>query len=345
MFFVEEAIVQSEVVPELGVSRSDEGATILVPKIPVLLNEPREHVIELLIRDYLHEQGVREPVHWYYAPMAIEFTTTLPCSLIVYDCMDELSAFRGAPPGLRAAEDKLLKRADIVFTGGRTLHQSKRLLHPNVHLFPSSIDIDHFKRARVRGGAPADQVDLPRPRLGYCGVLDERLDLQLLSDMALLRPGWQFIMLGPVAKIDSSELPRQPNISYLGMKDYKALPAYLAGWDIAMLPFARNESTQFISPTKTPEYLAAGLPTISTSIPDVVSPYGDAGLVSIADDASTFVNTAEHLLCQSEGGRAEWQDRVDDFLSENSWDRTWCAMWNLVENTRHHRSGLAFATG
>lgn len=334
-------MLQEHAVPRLRVDQSEQGVTILVPELPGTLEEPQNEVLSLLVRDYLHEQNVIDPVLWYYTPMAIEFTSTLPSSLIVYDCMDELSAFRAAPPGLRAAEEQLLTRADLVFTGGRSLYQSKQKLHSSVHLFPSSIDVEHFRKARLPQSEPLDQASLARPRLGYCGVIDERMDLDLIAEVARIRPGWQLVMIGPVVKVSSGDLPQFSNIAYLGMKDYKELPAYLAGWDIAMLPFARNESTRFISPTKTPEYLAAGLPTVSTPIRDVVSPYGEAGLVSIAEDAAGFVRAIEQLLNRSEPAVRDWLARADQFLLASSWDRTWSAMWELIQNTRRQRTELA----
>ena len=276
VFFIEEPIVEETGQSRLEVSRSEEGVVIVVPVLPAAADQSQDAVISRLLENFFKKHKVVDPVLWYYTPMAMNFTASLSGSLVVYDCMDELSAFRGAPPGLQAAEASLLQRADLVFTGGRSLHEAKRRSHPSVHLFPSSIDVQHFGRARSPQPERVDQASLDWPRLGYCGVIDERMDLALLSEVAAMRPMWQFVMLGPVVKINEADLPRRPNIHYLGMKTYKDLPAYLAGWDIAMLPFALNESTRFISPTKTPEYLAAGLPTISTSVRDVVSPYGEA---------------------------------------------------------------------
>ena len=313
----------------------------MVPILPKNLKGSADELLGRLIARFLKERRVTEPVLWYYNPLATSFTAALPASLVVYDCMDELSAFRGAPPGLRAAEASLLANADLVFTGGRSLHEAKRTTHPSVHLFPSSIDVSHFQKARFPQPEPIDQASFEWPRLGYCGVIDERMDLALLSDVAAMRPMWQFVMVGPVVKIDEADLPRRPNIHYLGMKSYQDLPAYLAGWDIAMLPFARNESTRFISPTKTPEYLAAGLPTVSTSVRDVVTPYGEMELVAIADDARGFVDAAEHLLTRSGSEAFRWLARTDEFLSASSWDRTWSSMWELIQSSVREPTELA----
>src|SRR5690606_1930964 len=198
--------------------------------------------------------------------------------LIVYDCMDELSAFRGAPPELIEREQALLRCADLVFTGGYSLWEAKRNLHNNIHAFPSSVDVPHFSSARCIQTEPLDQIDIPHPRLGFYGVIDERLDLTLISRIVELRPGWHIVLVGPVVKIDPASLPQRPNLHYLGPKTYEELPQYLAGWDVAIMPFALNESTRFISPTKTPEFIAGGCPVVSTSINDVVRTYGDTDI-------------------------------------------------------------------
>jgi len=263
--------------------------------------------------------------------MALTYTSDLRPALTVYDCMDELSAFAGAPAAMRDNETALFHMTDLVFTGGASLYESKRTQHSSVHLFPSSVDIQHFKQARTLKQDPADQVNIPHPRLGYAGVIDERMDLDLLTKTADGRPDWHIVLVGPVAKIDPGMLPRRDNIHYLGMKQYSELPAYFSGWEIGMLPFALNESTRFISPTKTPEYLAAGLQVVSTAIRDVVKPYGDLGLVRIADGASEFVREVDSLLKSQPS--VEFTTRVDRFLSQSSWDQTWSEMDQLMKKT------------
>lgn len=285
-----------------------------------------------LLTDLMAQYHIEEYMAWYYTPMALNFTRDLKPRAIIYDCMDELSAFRGAPPGLRAAEVELFGKADLVFTGGRSLYQSKKYQHHSVHCFPSSIDQTFFAAARSHDHEePADQASIPSPRLGYCGVLDERMDFELLSQVAEIRPAWQLVMIGPVVKISMSDLPQRANIHYLGAKQYKELPSYLAGWDVGLLPFARNESTRFISPTKTPEYLAAGLPVVSTPITDVVDPYGTAGLVEIAETPEQFVQSAERAMeLRSSPERLE---RTDRFLRTISWDLTWEGMNRSIKAT------------
>src|SRR3954465_4439466 len=212
--------------------------------------------------------------------------------------MDELSAFRFAPPALVAREKQLIERADVVFTGGQSLYEAKRHAHPNIHCFPSSIDKEHFAAARALRAAagPADQAAIARPRAGFFGVIDERMDLELVAGLAAAAPDLQIMMIGPLAKIDASDLPRSPNLHWLGPKQYAELPSYLAGWDCGIMPFAINESTKFISPTKTPEYLAAGLPLVSTEIKDVIPPYGDLDLVATATSAAEFAEAVRRAL-------------------------------------------------
>jgi glycosyltransferase involved in cell wall biosynthesis len=253
--------------------------------------------------------------------------------------MDELSLFACAPPLLRERERELLRRADLVFTGGQSLYQAKRSQHHNVHAFPSSVDRAHFAQARSMLDEQPDQRCLPRPRLGFYGVIDERIDLDLAAGIARLRPDWQLVLIGPVAKIDAEQLPRLPNIHYLGIKDYADLPAYLANWDVAIMPFAHNDATRFISPTKTLEYLAAGKPVVSTSIADVVTPYGRQGLVQLADTPEGFVAAAERATAEQQDARLP---AVDAMLAGTSWQQTWERMRALIEAqvARHKRAPL-----
>ena len=262
-------------------------------------------------------------VLWFYTPMALSFSRHVPADLIVFDKMDELSAFQNAPPLLLALEQELLELADVVFTGGASMHEAAAHRHANIHCFPSSIDTAHFAKARAGLPDPADQAAVTHPRLGFFGGIDERFDIELLGQVAALRPDWQFVMIGPVVKIDPASLPKAANIHWLGGKGYADLPAYLSNWDIGWMPFAINEATRYISPTKTPEFLAAGLPVVSTAIRDVIRPYGEAGLVEIASTADETVAAVETLLARP---RTEWLARVDAQLAQGSWDRTWAAM-------------------
>jgi glycosyltransferase involved in cell wall biosynthesis len=340
VFFFEEPIFDSAQ-SELRTTR-DQGVYVCVPHLSRDLSpggvtdELRRLLFEMQIKFTIDRS-----VMWYYTPMALDFARDVVSSAIVFDCMDELSAFQGAPPELVKREAELLKRADLVFTGGQSLYEAKRQRHRRVYAFPSSVDVPHFLSARRGKNDPADQAGIPHPRLGFFGVVDERMDLQLLDAVASARPGWHLVIVGPCVKIDPAGLPRRPNIHYLGMKKYEELPAYLSGWDIALLPFAKNDSTKFISPTKTPEYLAAGRPVVSTSVRDVVRPYGDQQLVHIADEPADFITAIERALDAPPNG---WRERVDRLLSEMSWDRTWSEMSSLIDGITARResvSGLA----
>ena len=261
--------------------------------------------------------------------MALTFTDDFNPIASIYDCMDELSAFKGANSRLPYLEKQLFDRVDLVFTGGHSLYQAKQNAHRAVYPFPSSIDRSHFGDARSFKPDPLDQKNIPHPRLGFFGVIDERFDSELLDAVARRRSDWQFVMIGPIVKIQRDSLPKHQNIHYLGPKKYEELPSYLSNWDIALLLFARNESTRFISPTKTPEYLAAGKPVISTSIQDVVRPYGELNLVSIADGPNDLIRAAEQLLTKSYE-QTDWLNRVDQFLASMSWDKTWHQMNELI---------------
>jgi UDP-galactopyranose mutase len=333
VFFVEEPVFSNGSM-RLDISEREGGVRVVVPHLPDGLRSEiaTTAVMKEMIRRLFGNNSIREYLFWYYTPMALSFTRHFTPVASLYDCMDELSAFKGAHTSLQDLERELFKRVDLVFTGGQTLYEAKRNQHPAVHAFPSSIDVSHFSRARTVTTEPQDQAAIPGPRLGFFGVIDERFDIDLLDGLAQQRPDWHFVMIGPVVKIHPDALPKHPNIHYLGPKKYDELPAYLAGWDIALLLFARNESTRFISPTKTPEYLAAGKPVISTSIRDVVSPYGNLGLVQIADTANEVIDAAENILASSADERSRLA-RVDGFLSDMSWDKTWEQMSTLIDET------------
>ncbi len=325
---IEEPIFKAGIQPHMDVSSRPQGVTIAVPMLPEGLSH--EDVMAEqhdLIEGLIGRESSGSRVFWYYTPMAIAFTSDLECDLCVYDNMDELSLFRGASQELLDLESALFSRCDLVFTGGMSLYEAKRNRHRSVHGFPSSIDFNHFSQARSLRQEPDDHAHIPYPRLGFFGVVDERMDIDLLAETADLRRDWQFVMIGPVVKIDPATLPQRPNIHWLGGKDYKELPHYLAGWDVGFMNFALNEATKFISPTKTPEFLAAGVPVVSTPITDVVKPYGEKGLVEIARNAEEVVAKVEAILARPKGA---WLAKVDRYLSQGSWDKTWGAMHKLM---------------
>jgi UDP-galactopyranose mutase len=312
---------------------------VVVPHLPEgMPDDAREAALKRLLD--AHIASIRGPlIAWYYTPMMLPFSRHLDVDATVFDAMDELSKFKFAPVKLLELEQELIDRADVVFTGGSSLYEAKKDRHDNVHCFPSSVDRAHFCKARARMFDPADQEDLPRPRLGFYGVIDERFDTDLLDKVAAMRPDWSFVMVGPVVKIAPEDLPKRHNIHYLGGKTYDQLPSYLAGWDVALMPFAMNESTQFISPTKTPEYLAGGRPVVSTPIKDVVRTYGELEGVKIASTPEEFVAACEDALELSRNRESGWLAEADLMLSAASWDTTQARMSGLIADVLGVRAG------
>ncbi len=327
VLFVEEPIY-TEDAARLDVSVPAPNILRCVPR-GALAGEPfsaeQVELIAPLLARLVESTGYRRHVAWMYTPMALPLARRLAPAAIVYDCMDELSLFQGASPTLREREADLFRVCDAVFTGGPSLYRAKRDRHPNVHCFPSSVDVAHFARART------PQTPSPtRPRLGFFGVIDERLDRELLGAVAAARPDWQLVMLGPIVKIDPASLPRPENILYLGQRDYDALPAYLSDWDVCLMPFALNDATRFISPTKVLEYMAAERPIVSTPIADVVEPYGD--IVRIASSPQDFVAACEAALTEPPLERARRFARMREVLTRTSWDATVSHMAALVDD-------------
>jgi UDP-galactopyranose mutase len=322
-------------------AEDSENVRIVVPHLPKGMPEDaREATLKRLLDGHLASQH-GALIAWYYTPMMLPFSRHLDPAVLVFDAMDELSKFKFAPVKLLDLEQELIERADVVFTGGSSLFEAKKDRHANVHCFPSSVDRAHFAKARSELFDPADQEDLPRPRLGFYGVIDERFDTELLAKVAEMRPDWSFVMVGPVVKISEEELPKRPNIHYLGSKTYDKLPAYLSGWDVALMPFAMNESTQFISPTKTPEYLAGGKPVVSTPVKDVVRHYGALEGVKIASTAQEFVAACDEAMELSHKPESGWLAEADLMLSASSWDTTQARIAGLVADVLGTRTGTA----
>ena len=280
------------------------------------------------------------PIVWFYTPMALPLLQELHPSLVVYDCMDELAAFKNPPKQLLQRETALLNLADLVFAGGPSLYEAKRERHANAHCFPSSVDVRHFAQALERSLSHPLQHDIPHPRLGFYGVIDERFDIGLTEAMADAHPEWQLMLVGPVLKIDPDSLPRRPNIHYLGQQSYADLPAFLAGWDVCLLPFALNEATRYISPTKVLEYMAAQLPIVSTPIADVAQPYGH--VVAIAGDSTAFVAACEAALAQDAQACEAMLGSMRTIVAGTSWDVTAAAMRSLLETTPQRRAAPRF---
>ena len=341
IFWEEPVDIDRKETPYLQVRQADDAANVrvVVPHLPAgMPDDAREAALQRLLDAHLASaQGTL--IAWYYTPMMLPFSRDIEADVVVFDAMDELSKFKFAPTKLLELEQELIDRADIVFTGGSSLFEAKKDRHPNVHCFPSSVDRAHFAKARAQLFDPADQEDLRRPRLGFYGVIDERFDTELLAKVAELRPDWSFVMVGPVVKISDDDLPKRPNIHYLGGKTYRELPAYLSGWDVALMPFAMNESTQFISPTKTPEYLAGGKPVVSTPVKDVVRHYGHLEGVKIASTPEEFVAACDEALELSRHPEGGWLAEADLMLSASSWDITQARMAGLIHDLLGIRTG------
>ncbi|MCU0494212.1 MAG: glycosyltransferase [Chloroflexaceae bacterium] len=330
VFFIEEPLFEAGVQPYWELLHPQPNVTVARLRTP--LEAPGFHSSHMptlvpLLHQLLAAQQVQSYTSWVYTPLALPIVQSLASKLIVYDCMDELSAFLHAPPELLAQEATLLQWADLVFTGGPSLYRAKRHRHPHTYCFPSSVETHHFRQARTSPQAH-DIAHLPQPRLGFYGVIDERMDLGLLDAMATAHPEWQIVMVGPVVKICPKHLPEHPNIHYLGQRSYAELPSYLAGWDVCLLPFARNEATRFISPTKTLEYMAAERPIVSTPITDVAEPYGN--IVYLGDTRQAFVAACEQALAASADERESRVAMMQAVLAQTSWDSTVQTMKNLI---------------
>lgn len=329
VFFIEEAVAAET--PRLRLASCPEtGVRVVTPMLPDIADT---RALRALLDQLL--ASIRPALAWYDTPLALAFSDHVRWRGIAFDVMDGLPALRHAPAELETAEARLMRIADVVFTGDARLHAAHAHRHPNIHWFPSGVDQAHFMAARGPIAEPADQLALPRPVLGYHGVIDERLDMALLAGMARLRPDWHFAMLGPVAKLRPEALPQAANIHWLGPKRYDVLPNYLAHWDVALMPFAISDATRFLSPTQVPEYLAGGKHVVSTPILNVESRYAQLRAVSIAADAAGFVAAAGAAMADSD---VSCFVAVDDLLDTMSWDTMHDRMTALLgeaEGKRH----------
>ena len=305
------------------------GVQVLRPHTPIEafgFHDDQLSLLEPMIANWLDAQGIDDYACWLYSPMALPLLQGLSPRAVVYDCMDELSAFKGAPRQMKQRETALMKRAQLVLTGGPGLYELKRSLHENVLCLPSAVDARHYDATRARAdGAAMARADalqgrIPTPRLGFFGVIDERLDIGLVAAMADADPTWQIVMVGPVVKIDPASLPQRPNLHWLGQQSYELLPQLVASWSVCLMPFAMNESTRFISPTKTLEYMAAGKPVVSTPIHDVEAMFGD--IVAIAGDAASFIAACRDALSENVLHRCSREEAMQARVAEYSWDRT-----------------------
>jgi len=335
--FVEEPV--HGVTPRLEVTARGPDLTVVVPHTPVAasgFHDDQLAVLEPLLAEYAARHKLGGAVAWLCTPMALPLLKVLQPRCVVYDCMDELSALKDAPRQLRQRESALLKTAGLVLAGGPSLYAARRALHPNVHCLPSAVDAAHFAPTKLRHDsvpaieALALQSDLDGPRLGYCGIIDERLDLPLIGHLADAHPRWHIIMAGPVAGIDPATLPRRRNIHWFGMQPYARLPYLLNGWDVALMPFALDESTRFFSPTTTLEYMASETPVVSTAVRDVIALYGDA--VEVAHGRRDFIEACERVLQEPIARRAERELQMMSAVWTSSWQRSADCVHELLQD-------------
>jgi glycosyltransferase involved in cell wall biosynthesis len=325
--YVEEPIAQSEH-NRLEILEPAPGVQVWRPHVTgeaAGFHDDHLPALKKLVSEAVRQRGIRDYWLWFYTPMALPLAADLRPRGIVYDCMDELSHFKGAPKQLVQRENGVFKVADLVFTAGPSLYNAKRSRHPDVHCFPSSVDAPHFQQAT---GEHPLHADIPRPRLGYCGVIDERINLDLLDAIAKARPEWNIVMVGPTVNIEPPQLPRRDNIHWLGQQDYDDLPRFIRGWDVGLLPFALNDATKFISPPQPLEYMACGRPSVSTSIRDVVEPYGN--VVRVADTPEGFISDIEMIMERSPEEQDEHARELAAAVAATSWDRTAAAMAELI---------------
>lgn len=334
IFFIEEPVAFSE--GEEGSLHSflpEENITVIQPRLP--WNGFMDALIPLL-QTSISKSGIHDPVLWFYSAAFVDAIDHIGHSLVIYDCMDELTAFQGASADLQAREKKLLEEADIVFTGGKSLYNSKKNFHKNIYCFPSAVDREHFEKALLDETlVPPDIRHVSSPIVLYYGVIDERMDLQLLKEISALMPEVSFVMIGPVVKIDTSSLPKSSNLHYLGNKSYEELPGYLKACNIAMMPFALNKATEFISPTKTLEYLAALKPVISTPVYDVVTDYSE--VVAIVRNAEEFKKAVNYYLNENNIYAREREITQSQVVLHHSWDATVMAMQDIIEKSAEAR--------
>ena len=335
--FVEEPVF-TEGEPRLQCVLHGPGVEVLTPFTNVRssgFHDDQISALKSLVAEFMIQRGLVEPLVWFYTPMALPLLADLEPRAVIYDCMDDLASFKFAPPQLLEREHALMALADVVLTGGPSLYEARKNRHPNIHCLPSAVDAAHFAAANLDG----DDLEatacaelhraMPHPRLGFFGVIDERLDLELVASLADLRPDWHIVMAGPVVKIDPAALPQRANLHWIGMQRYEALPHLLSHWDVCLLPFALNEHTRFISPTKTLEYLAGGKPAVSTPIHDVVSLYG--AVVRIGATAEDFVAAVERTLSESAYERAAWRAAAQATVDGCTWDGTATRIFELLQ--------------
>ena len=310
----------------------------LTPRIPAsecgdtpLWLWPCQDRIARQVQQVLNTFEFEERAMWFYTPTPEFLFDVVKPEVLVYDVMDELANFHFAPPELREREARLLSQASVVFTGGASLYDAKKHFNKNTHLFASGVDAAHYASACSEETTTPEWMDgLPSPRATYIGVIDERLDYELIAHMAAARPEVQFLMCGPIVKVDPNALPKAANLHYPGQQSYADLPRILKGSDVCLMPFAQNEATRYISPTKTLEYMATNRPVVSTPIRDVERFYSD--IVFLADSPQAFAEQLDAALSESTEERARKREIEERILAEHAWDAIADNMHTLIRH-------------
>jgi len=341
VIYVDPPQITNEVAaPELRDLREDHGVQVVRPLFPATVTALTDGYWQAwygLLPATLALAGPA-PIVWVSSPYADGLLARArpQIAVAVYDCMDDLASFKDGSPEMREREARLMGMVDLVFTGGHSMYEARKALHPHIHCFPSGVDVDHYRQVQdpATPVAPAS-ANIPHPQLGYFGVLDERIDWELIAEVAARRPAWHWALVGPTAKVDPDALPQASNIHYLGKQAYDALPAFLKGFDVATMPFALNEATRFISPTKTLEYLAGGKPVISSSVPDVVAFYRE--IVLLADGPDAWIAGVESILRDGEAQLHARLERARPVLEANTWDAIAGRMAGLIEGVLRER--------
>ena len=315
ILFVEEPIPYNK--EEEGTARLrqvNEHITVMQPRVQEIKD------IEQLLKFMVRQKTV--PIGWFYSSDFSPLLRSLHFRKIVYDCMSDHE------PRPDADEPAMLAEADIVFTDSKALFESRIRVHPNVHCFPSSVEHGHFRKALKNIAVPGDIAELKKPVVGYCGVIDGRLDMDLLDKVAEQSPETTFVLIGPLVNMPESKLPKRSNVHYLGMKPYHLLPGYLKGIDIAMIPFDIKGAHKLSGPTETLEYMAAGKPIISTPIWDVVRDYRNH--INIVNNVDEFCAARDAIIKQLES-QVYNHEKYNDILHTSSWEDTVKRMEKLIQ--------------
>lgn len=311
--------------------------TVLTPHTPVDaegFQDSQTAALKWLLRQYVDARGLHLDAIWLTTPMALPLANAMGADCLVYDCMEEPSAGSSTPMLVRQREAALMHQAALVLAGGPALFKVRKSLHTHAHCLPSGVDMAHFSPVKLKPTGPLVrrahelQSGLPRQRLGFAGIIDARLDLNIITALAESHPGWSLIMVGPIVGLDAARLPRRPNIHWLGPQSYELLPYLMAGWDLAMMPFVLDESTRFLNPVQALESMAAGLPVVGTPLLDVQALYFPT--VTIASPEG-FVAACEDVLAE---GTLERCARLVDIARRavrHSWEDTADTVHELLE--------------